>query len=250
LKKLALLGAVVGAGIAGLVVSSQAADHLDAPTIAMTANRMADINDVYAWMTDDAGKVNLAMTVSPADDGTRSFGPSILYVFHVTSRPGFLQPGTETQIRCKFASNTSAECWVVSGSTTKDYLQGDPSNAATPVTSHFGHVKMFAGRRSDPFFFNLHGFKKAVSDVKAFEMSGAAMLNNAGCPTNVGAAGGALVADLSETPLVADAPCPANIKDCFAGFNVMAIVLQVDKDQLLGNGQTLLSVWGSTHTAQ
>ena len=70
LKKLALLGAVAGLGVGALVVThtSHAADHLDAPTISMAANRMADLNDVYAWMTSDDTKVKLAMTVSPAPE--------------------------------------------------------------------------------------------------------------------------------------------------------------------------------------
>ena len=53
LKKLALLGAGVGLAVGALLVShtSHAADHLDSPGV-MT-NRMADLNDVYAWMTSD-----------------------------------------------------------------------------------------------------------------------------------------------------------------------------------------------------
>ena len=50
---------------------------------------MADIADVYAWITSDATKVNLALTVSPADDGMRHFGPAVVYAFHVNSRDGF-----------------------------------------------------------------------------------------------------------------------------------------------------------------
>src|SRR5262249_23849384 len=166
LKKLALLGAVGGVGLGAVLIVSQhashAADHLDAPTIKMTANRMADINDVYAWMSTDGTKINLAMTVSPAEDGTHHFGPSVQYVFHVTSHPGatnmmaFGKPGTETNVICTFASDTSAQCWVV-GTSTKDYITGDPSST-TGLTNKCGSMKLFAGKRSDPFFFDLSGF--------------------------------------------------------------------------------------------
>ena len=90
MKKLALFGTVLalGAGILVATHKSHAADHLDAPAIKVVANAMADINDVYTWNTADGTAVNLAMTVSPGDDGTRHFGPSVQYVFHISSHPG------------------------------------------------------------------------------------------------------------------------------------------------------------------
>ena len=113
MKKLAFLGGALGLGVGALLVahSTQAADHLDSPAAA--SNPMADIADVYAWNTTDATKVNLIMTVSPGDPGTRSFDPSVQYVFHVNSYATFLAPNpTETKVICTFASDTSAECWV------------------------------------------------------------------------------------------------------------------------------------------
>src|SRR6185503_20547531 len=103
---------------------TNAADHLDAAALA--TNPMADINDVYAWNTTDAKSINLAMTVSPRDDGTRAFGPSVLYAFHVSSRPGFGMAGVESKVICKFASDTSGECWVVDeAGKVLDYVKGD-----------------------------------------------------------------------------------------------------------------------------
>jgi uncharacterized protein DUF4331 len=260
LKKLALLGAIVGIGVGAVLISqhaSQAADHLDAPTIKMTANRMADINDVYAWMTSDGNKVNLAMTVSPAEDGTHSFGPSVQYVFHVTTHPGatnamaFGKPGSETRVICTFASNTSAQCWVAAGNTPKDYITGDPSQTSG-VTNKTGSMRLFAGKRSDPFFFNLGGFLRAQATVEGacgagMACPGALPHDAAGCPTLDAATAGTVAGLLSATPPAAIGPCAANVKDCFASFNTMAIVLQVDKTDFLGTGDHLLSVWGSTH---
>ena len=73
-------------GCALLLAGRVHADHNDSTTLATRA--MGDINDVYAWMSADGGKVNLVMTVSPADPGDRTFGPSVQYVFHVTSKTG------------------------------------------------------------------------------------------------------------------------------------------------------------------
>lgn len=217
---------------------------------------MADIADVFAW-TNGSGtitNVNLAMTVSPADMGSTSFGPSVQYVFHASSHAGtsnavaFMAPGTESKVICTFTSNTAGKCWVTQGTTVKDYVSGDPSTA---MTSADGKVKVFAGRRSDPFFFNLAGFKTAQKAVE----DNAALLtfNPAGCPLvpptgPVSAAG--LRAALSTASTVAVPPCAANQIDCFANFDVMAIVVQIDKTLLLQNTDHLLSVWGSTHMAQ
>jgi hypothetical protein len=105
--------------VALLATKGQAADHVDSPTLA--TNPMADITDVYAWMT--GSNLNLVMDVSPSDDGTRSFAPAVQYVFHVTSKAGLGvgdPGGTETQVILRFASNTSVECWVTSAGGTLD----------------------------------------------------------------------------------------------------------------------------------
>jgi hypothetical protein len=265
LKKLALLGAALALGTGVLFVThkSHAADHLDAPTIKMVANRMADINDVYAWTTADATKVNLVMTVSPADDNTHMFGPSVQYVFHVTSHPGgtnaqaFVTPGSETRVICTFASETSVQCWVADGQTALDYVTGDPSNTAG-ITSADHKMKVFAGRRSDPFFFNLSGFLTAQATVEDACSGGAGMprmacpgvlsavTDAAGCP-NIGAVAPTIAGQLSATPAGMVGPCPPGVKDCFAALNVRAIVVQLDKSLVLAGTDHLLSVWGSTH---
>lgn len=251
MKKLAFMGGALGVGIslAALLTAQRtthAADHLDAP--GTKANAMADINDVYAWTDAAGGKVNLVMTVSPGDPGTRHFGPSVQYVFHVTSKAGLgvaMATGTETKIICTFASDTSVQCWVGD----KDYVTGDPS-ATTGITSASGKVKVFAGRRSDPFFFNLQGFRDAV---KAVETQGSAYTPNvAGCPALppavAGAVAGILQEAISATPAL---PCTgsAGDTDCFKKLDVQAIVLQVDKTLLNAGTNTVLSVWASTHTA-
>jgi hypothetical protein len=256
LKKLALLG--VGAGlVAGVLLmtrASHAADHLDSP--ATQGNPMADIADVYAWMTSDMSKVNLAMTVSPVDDGSRHFDKSIQYVWHVTSHPGatvvsaFPAQGTETNVICTFTTDTSVQCWVAQGTTVKDYVTGDPSGNG--VTSTDGKLEVFAGTRSDPFYFNLGGFKLAEKTV---EQAGSAItLDAAGCPQLDGGTVTALdtllsTAPGSDVPVTSTVSCPGGQIDCFATLNVKAIVVQLDKSLLLQNPDFLLSVWASTHAA-
>jgi hypothetical protein len=222
---------------------SHAADHFDSPTL--MNNPLADINDVYAWMTPDALSVNLAMSVSPADPGTmampfaRHFSPTILYVFHVTSIASFGTTGTETKVICRINSDTDGECWVGD----VDYVHGDPSKP-TGATSSDTKIHLFAGLRSDPFFFDLQGFRDAVSTI-----AGTAGLatDAAGCPQVTDAYVASLWTQLKETPAVVQPPCTVGNKDCFATLNSKVIVLQVDKSLLNLSGKTMLTVWGSTN---
>jgi hypothetical protein len=269
LKKLAFLGAAAGVAIGALLIgnTSKAADHLDAPNLftGSAANPMADIGDVYAWMNSDATKINLAMTVSPADDTTRHFSPAVQYVFHVSEYAGATngeaygtQP-TEHRVICTFASDTSAQCWVATGSTLIDYVKGDPS-ATAGISAVDGKIKVFAGRRSDPFFFNLGGFKTAVNGVETAcgggtpgacpgALATVPGVDAAGCPqlpaANVAPIRAALSAQAPANAVTA--PCSGTVKDCFAAFDVEAIVVQIDKSLVLGSGHHLVSVWGSTH---
>ena len=220
---------------------------------------MADINDVYAWMTSDGAKINLALTVSPRDDGTRAFGPSVLYTFHVTSKSKFPIPGdppptaVESKVICKFASDTSGECWVVNeGNLVADYVTGDFS-ATTGVSSPTGKLRVFAGRRSDPFFFNFGGFVRAVEAAVTAcggDCPGNLTPNAAGCPDISVASATALRTLVSSAPTMMVAGCPAGQFDCFATLNVMAIVVQIDKGLVLSGSDTTVSVWASTHAGQ
>ena len=96
---------------------------------------------------------------------------------------------------------------------------------------------MFAGLRDDPFYFELAGFQTAVPYLQ-----GAADgdLDAEGCPE----------VDLPTSRLLltqlqgGDDP-----SDTFAGANVLALVVQVDKS-LVEAGRPLLSVWASTHRAE
>lgn len=220
------------AAAAILASRGQAADRTAA---APAVSPMADITDVYAWMAGSS--LNLVMDVSPRDDGTNSFGPAVLYAFHLTSKPrlGIAESGgTETQVICRFDSNTSVRCWVASGGATKDYVIGDPSNTAG-VTSATGKVKVFAGRRSDPAFFNASGFTTAMAGF-APQVGGVSTSDAAGCPGQV-----------SLDKFVTLRTQLMSGSDSFASSNVMAIVVQIDSALVNTGTNTVLSVWGSTH---
>jgi hypothetical protein len=271
LKKLAFLVGALGLGATALLVASHkshAADHIDAP--AATATPMGDIADVYAWMTSDKTKLNLVMTISPADDGSRHFAPNILYVFHVTSYSAYAVPavaGTETKVICQFMSDTNGTCWVGD----KEFVTGNP-NATAGIASSDNKIRLFAGHRSDPFFFNLQGFRNTVKLVEAASGANLVAVDGGGCPhaqggvTNAQLGGllqGCLFGDpnagagtvaacdgaLSGVTGTADAPCSTSSPDCFASLNVIAIVLQVDVSFFATTTNPILGVWASTHMA-
>jgi Domain of unknown function (DUF4331) len=249
LKKLAFLG---GAGALGVLVvlcapGVRAADHLDSANVSMPNNAMADINDVYAWNTSDAAKVNLALTVSPNAGSTATFGPAVQYVLHVTQHAAFGDAGTESKVICTFTNNMAGQCWVVDkDGETVDYVSGDFSAIAGKASTS-GKVRVFAGRRSDPFFFNLGGFLNAKQRVNDAVI--ATTFNGNGCPelTAASTLPADLRTDLSTAPGSAVGPCAAGALDCFATFNTMAIVVQVDKELLVQAPNTNISVWASTH---
>jgi hypothetical protein len=160
--------------------------------------------------------------------------------------------GVESKIICKFASNTNGECWVVNPmGKTVDYVKGDFSGA-TGRESASHKFRVFAGLRADPFFFNLYGFKTAVTRaVTACGGScpgGPFTTDAAGCMQITKAVADQLRTDVVTPPPVDSPPClMANGRDCFKTANVMAIVIQVDKTELVNGMDKLLSVWGSTH---
>ena len=236
LPKLAVFGCALAASTA------MAADHADSPTLA--ADPTTDITDVFSWM--DGSNVVLIMDVNPAATNASKFSNAALYTFHTSSTAKYGMAGTDTDIICQFDPTQKISCWVRSGGSTTDYVNGDASTTAG-IKSASGKLKVFAGLRDDPFFFNLDGFKDAVADVESppiTTLQPAFTLDAAGCPTNVNAAmSTALVNDLKGTNHGAAAPV-----DHFAGNNVLSIVLSVDKS-LLTTGGPIMSVWASTNKA-
>lgn len=226
MKKLAAL-----AGTAGLVIVATLASRSQA---AAPADPMADIADVYAWMT--GSNLNLVMTVSSGDDASHSFGPGVAYVFHLTSKAGAgvgVASGSETQVICQFSDAARVQCWVKDdASGVKDYVDGDPSGTAG-VASRRGKARVFAGRRSDPAFWNASGYQTAITAYMTASSAPHDPPDGAQCPTwltnpNI------LIQQLG------------NGSDAFTG-NVMALVVQLDRGLVNADSNTVVGVWGATH---
>ncbi|MEZ4222042.1 MAG: DUF4331 family protein [Polyangiaceae bacterium] len=229
-RKLIVLSLV---GISATASQLFAADHLDGP--AAKAEPTADITDLYAWMESDTSKVNLILDVSPMAGAGAKFSNAVVYVFHVNSSAGYGMAQTETKVTCQFYDADHIECWAGD-----EYVTGDPSSEAG-ITSDGGKMKVFAGMRNDPFFFEFVGFTETVKAVKAAAPS--LKFDSDGCPAVDAATSAVLVKQLQSGANGAAA------SDTFATTNVLSIVVQIDKS-ILTKGGPLLGVWASTHKAQ
>ena len=230
-------GAFVATALAAPVAES--ADHKDAP--ATIADPASDINDVFSFV--DGSNVVFAMTVTPFAGATAKFSDKTQYVFHSESQATFgATTTTKVDIICTFDTAQKISCWVG----TADFVTGD-AKAEAGISSTSGKVKVFAGMRSDPFFFNLQGFKDVVSAVEAAAAGTPALVfDGSGCPTLNATTSGVLIGKLKETTSTA-APSKTTADD-FATANTLAIVLSVDK-ALVTKGGPIMSVWASTNKA-
>jgi hypothetical protein len=221
------------AAVASITIGALAADHQDAP--AAKAEPGADITDVFAWMSTDAKSVRIAVDVNPFAAVGSKFSDAVQYAIHVNSGTGATK--TETLIVCEFATDQTIQCWLGDS----EYVTGDASATAGLVTKS-GKVKVFAGLRNDPFFFELKGFQNAVAlaDIALPTITD----RTAGCPTIDMPSQAALLSRLTTDDTATPTPTPA--KDTFDGANVLALVFEIDKT-LFNPGTAPLGIWASTH---
>jgi hypothetical protein len=222
-----------GLGLLTLPLVARAADHVDSP--AATAEPNADITDLYAWMSSDASKLNLVLDVHPSATAESAFSPAVQYAWHIQSAEAFgAEDAERSTVVCQFYSASEIECWLGD-----EYVRGDPSNPEG-ISSEDGRMRIFAGLRDDPFFFNLTGFNEVVKQVNA--AAAGLTFDEAGCPQLDEATANALVSQLQSGP--AGAP----VSDTFARTNVLSIALELDKT-LVNQGGPVLGVSASTHAS-
>ena len=203
---------------------TNASDHLDTPTVA--ADPRADIGDVYAW-TSDGGRLNLVMTIVG-----HSFSDRIAYTFHVDSGKDFGKTTTTTAITCRFSASYAARCTAGA-----DEHADGLVDAAGGFASPGGRLKVFAGRRDDPFFNNVKGSRGAF-EVAAAALKGGVTMDADGFPGfDV-----ATVASIQEHWRQTDGGPGKNF---LAGWSPACIVVTVDLGVVTGGGP-LLAVWGET----
>ncbi len=216
IKRLLLLCAVV-ATLAGVImaITANAADHRDSPSVENDPS--ADIADVYAFRSP-ANNDNLVVALdvngvtAPAD--LRNFGQDASYLIHVDTNGDL---NADANVKVTFSGSTFSVAGLGSTPITGDVT---PPGSTTPKITDANGIKVFAGPRDDPFFFDLPGFKNFVAHPQA----PAKGLRPAG-----------------ETPV-----------DFFAGTNISSIVIELPITALTGaptSNTGTIKAWVSTERA-
>ena len=161
--------------IAGVPGGVRAADHLDAPGLTSPSARPdADINDVYAFNSDQAGRSVLVVTTGPGAGAIapKTYATDVSYKINIdqngdavedlayvlnfkkdTAKKGAANP------RQKFTVTKHVGAGAVDGSGGTPVATGF-TNA--PEANMKGGGRAWTGIRSDPFFFDLDAFRQVV----------------------------------------------------------------------------------------
>jgi hypothetical protein len=247
-------------GLVALARTGYAADHADGPNATQSLMDFSgDITDLYTF--NNGSNVVLIMDVGVNATATSKFSNAIQYVFHVAGITGLADnsPFASTVI-CTFDAAQKASCWLQNGSTTVNYATGDAS-ATTGIMSADGKMKVFAGPRNDPFFFNIQGFRAVTKFVAQNISALVPIIDGNGCP-HLDAAGSPVSSATVRNLLTKQTDGSTAGADDFAKSgtaaaplgvatltgNVLSLVVQVPAASLTSNGtKPILSVWGSTH---
>ena len=163
---------IIAIGLAALVVPAvlvkraHASDHADTPNIA--ANPGTDISDVFMFPSPaNPNNVVLVMNVHPligAGAGpTTSFDPNVLYQFKIDKNKDGIE---DLVIQAKFSGTGPNQTVSISGpvkptTTGSINVQEKPYASTGKINTEFAPtsgMRVFAGGREDPFFFDLDQF--------------------------------------------------------------------------------------------
>ncbi|MBS4042566.1 MAG: DUF4331 family protein [Chitinophagaceae bacterium] len=216
-KKIQLLTTVIiGIAIAGIVF---AADHIDSPTV---TSQPTDITDLYVFQGQSTGNMvfvaNSQGLLSPSAAAAARFDENTLLEFNIDNNADNVE---DLVIQCRYdaASNKMLVYGPISPSEsgTRSKLEGSvtaevavtayASSSSPQIGTGTTGVKVFAGPRDDPFFFDLGQYKK----ILAGQATG---FNNPGT-------------------------------DTFAGTNVLSVVVEVPKS-MLNASSGKVNVWLET----
>lgn len=204
-----MLAALVAGAIATVGGDAvHASDHLDTPTVAM--NPRADIGDLYAWTSPEGRQLNLVMTVV-----AQAFSDNVEYTFHVDSGKRVGATTGTTSIVCRFSADQSASCRADGGA----------------------QLRVFAGKRDDPFFNNVKGTRAAYQRAAAALRDGAAT-DAAGCPSFDAKTTAAILSEWRHTNGGA-------ASDLLEGWTPASLVVSIDLDAVTKQGP-LLGIWATT----
>ena len=242
-RLLAVLAAA--GGTAGLVGLALASDHQD--TAEVELNPKMDMTDVYVFPSaSDPNRVVLVMDtrafLTPADlqnPGTASFDPDILYQFKIdNSSP--TDAREDEVIQVTFKGRGAGQTVEVRGPVAPPVpgaMMNTVANVSPAVSgaintnlSSPSGIQAFAGAADDPFFLDLEAAFCILPDRKPVD------------PQNALSGPCALQPSQPGTPFFFRSPGINYV----AGYNVLAIVIELPKSMLEGTaGPGRIGLWGT-----
>ncbi|MBD0332771.1 MAG: DUF4331 family protein [Chitinophagaceae bacterium] len=221
MKKKLITVSLVGLTIAAGIIF--AADHIDAPAVTGSGNTSlgTDITDVYAFQSpaDNSKMVFVIGTqglMSPSTTASAKFPANTLYELNIDNTGDNVEDLVLQIVVQNDRVRVYGPAAVGSPGTTSTINTNAPIaevavtqyNSAPSVGTGSNGVRIFAGPRDDPFFFDLARFKEIIAGTQT-------SFRNPGM-------------------------------DTFAGTNIMALVVEVPKS-LLGTASTI-NVWAESKT--
>lgn len=208
--------AVIGIALLAFAVlgmRAEGADHRDSPSVEGDAG--ADITDVYAFRSPtNANNLVVALNVNPltapSANATTNFASGVDYRIHVDNNGDL---NADATVVVKFNGND----FTVTGLGNTPITGKVTPAGSAPMVTDAGGIKIFAGLRDDPFFFDLAAFKSFVAGP--------------------------------YTPANGLRPSGQTPADTFAGTNVSSIVIELPITALTGaaNANTgTIKAWTST----
>jgi hypothetical protein len=232
--------AVVVTAIGLLVERSLASDHQDTADVEL--NPSTDMTDVYAFPGSSSDRIALVLdswallTPAEAQPGVTSFDDNLLYQFKVDNT-GDAQEDEVVQVT--FLGSGANQTVEVRGpiappvvgamrNTVANITPTISGKIATVLGSSSG-MQVFAGPRQDPFYIDLEQFFRIIPDRKP--VTGPLSL-------------------LPDTATATSFRSAASAVDILGGsgghpFNVLSIVIELPKSQLLGSSTGKIGIWGT-----
>ena len=219
MKKRKVLLTVLAAVVAVTGGIIYAADHLDAPAV---SNQTTDITDVYVFNGENTNNLvfvaNTQGLLSPSATGAAKFDEKTLIEFNIDNNGDNVEDlvlqaivmNGKMRVYGPYRPAATGTRSVIVPSSFSVQADVTPYGQAAKIGEENG-IKVFAGPRDDPFFFDLVQYQKVITGA-------ASGFNNPG-------------------------------DDTFKGTNVMSIVIEVPKSRLGASSTGALSVWAESKKA-
>ncbi len=155
-KHRTLWSAATAIGLTAAIIAALGADHAEAPGTIM--DPPADIADVYAFHDLAADRLTVVFTFAglklPVANQQGTYDPDVLYTLNFDTNADEVSDQT---VDIRFGQNPDG----VSGIRVENLpgASGVITGPVERVLSSDNNVKVYAGLRDDPFFFDLEGFK-------------------------------------------------------------------------------------------